>query len=157
MKFWMGMNTELDEKILVDCEPVVQGMGCDIVEARSLRGKKGCQVYMVIWKADGVSLDICADVLKTLRPRIQMLTDDPDVHIEVSSPGMDRLIKTPREYRVFRGRGLRLLTEGENEWAAGILTDVAEGGLTLTAGNDSRTFAFSDIRKAKLDHTQEDV
>jgi ribosome maturation factor RimP len=153
----MGMNTELDEKILEDCAPVALGMGCDIVEVRSLRGKNGCQVYIVIWKADGVSLDVCSDVLKTLRPRIQMLTNDPDARIEVSSPGTDRLIKTPREYRIFRGRGVRVLAEGSNEWAAGILADTAEDSITLSSGGILKTFALSGIRKAKLDHTQEDV
>ncbi|MDR3201466.1 MAG: hypothetical protein LBT68_08390 [Spirochaetales bacterium] len=148
---------ELDSLILVDCEAVVQGMGFEIVEARALRGKSGAQVYIVIYTEQGVSLDSCSEVLKTLRPRIQMLTGDPDVHIEVSSPGLDRVIKTKREYKIFRGRGMRILEEGHSEWAAGIVTDVTDGTLTLVAGGASRTFAFLDIRKAKLDHTQEGV
>jgi ribosome maturation factor RimP len=150
-------ETELDRKILEDCETVVQGMGCRIVEVRSLRGKKGAQVFIVIFRDEGVSLEVCADVLKTLRPRIQMLTNDPGAHIEVSSPGLGRLIKDSREYSIFRGRGLRLLAEDGGEWIAGILTEVSDKTLTLKSGDTSRTFAFSDIRKAKLDHTQEGV
>jgi ribosome maturation factor RimP len=150
-------ETELDKKILEDCETVVQGMGCRIVEVRTLLGKKNAQVFIVIFRAEGVSLEVCSDVLKTLRPRIQMLTNDPDARIEVSSPGLERLIKDSREYHIFRGRGLRLLAAGESEWRAGILADVADKTLTLKSGDASQTFAFSDIRKAKLDHTQEDV
>jgi ribosome maturation factor RimP len=151
------VETELDRKIMEDCEAVVQGMGCRIVEARTLRGKKGVQVFIVIFRAEGVSLELCCDVLKTLRPRIQMLTNDPGAHIEVSSPGLERLIKDSREYRIFCGRGLRLLAAGETEWRTGILADVADTTLTLKSGDASQTFAFSDIRKAKLDHTQEGV
>jgi ribosome maturation factor RimP len=153
----MGMEGELDNLILGDCEAVVRGMGFEILEARSVRGKKDVQVYIVIYAAGGVSLDSCGDVLKTLRPRLQMLSGDSDVHIEVSSPGLERVIKSKREYGIFRGRGLRVLAEGQSEWAAGIITDVTDASLTLEAGGASLTFAFSDIRKAKLDHTQEGV
>ena len=150
-------ESELDGKILEDCEAVVRGMGCEIVELKSLRAKKGVQVFIVIHAPSGVSIDLCSTVLTTLRPRIQMLTDDPDVSIEVSSPGIERTIKSVREYGIFRGRGLRLLSEDSQEWTAGIITEVTGMGVTLKSGDMSRTFSFSDIRKAKLDHTQEGV
>ena len=150
-------ETELDKEIMTDCEAVVRGMGCEIVEVRTLRGKKGVQVHMVIFKTEGVSLELCSDVLKTCKPRLQMLTGDTDVQIEVSSPGIERLIKSSREYAVFKGKGLRVLTEGEAEWTGGIITEAAGDSLRLKSGDVSRTIAFSDIRKAKLDHTQEDV
>ena len=150
-------ESELDNMIMHDCETVVRGMGYEIVELRTLRGKKGVQVYLVIYGTEGVSLNACADVLKTLRPRIQMLTDDPDAHIEVSSPGLDRVIKNNREYRIFRNKGMRILTDGQNEWDPGIVTNVLGESLTLTSGGVSKTIAFKDIRKAKLDHTQEGV
>ncbi|MDR1179715.1 MAG: ribosome maturation factor [Spirochaetales bacterium] len=148
---------ELDSLILEDCGAVVQGMGYDIVELRAVRTKKGAQVYIVIYAARGIGLDDCSQVLKTLRPRIQMLTNTPDVHIEVSSPGTDRLIRSPREYGIFRGRGIRILAGDSKEWSAGILGDIQGESLTLCSGGEIKTFAFSDIRKAKLDHTQEDV
>jgi ribosome maturation factor RimP len=150
-------ESELDSKILLDCEAVVQGMGCEIVEIRTLRGKQGAQVFIVIYQAGGVSIDLCADVLKTLRPRLQMLTDDQDVRIEISSPGLDRVIKGNREFRIFRGRGIRILSQIDNEWVSGILDDVTESGLSLKTGAEIKSFAFSDIRKAKLDDTQEGV
>jgi ribosome maturation factor RimP len=152
-----GMTEELGSLIFGDCEAVVRGLGYDIVELRALRAKKGAQVYIVIYAARGVSLDDCSAVLKTLRPRIQMLTNMPDVHIEVSSPGTGRVIKTPREYQIFRGRGIRILAGDSKEWTAGILGDTTGESLTLSSGGEIKTFAFSDIRKAKLDHTQEDV
>ncbi|MDR1626654.1 MAG: hypothetical protein LBT33_08940 [Spirochaetia bacterium] len=154
----MGMaENGLDSLILADCEAVVRGMGFEIVEARTLRAKGGIQAYIVIYAERGVSLEDCGAVLKTLRPRIQMISGKGEVHIEVSSPGTDRLIKAPREYRIFCGRGLRILAEGSNEWTAGILADTTPDSLTLRSGGEVKTFAFSDIRKAKLDHTQEDV
>ena len=149
--------SELDTKILEDCEAVVRGMGCEIVELKSIRGKKGVQVFIVIHASSGVSTDLCSTVLTTLRPRIQMLTDDPDAGIEVSSPGINRVIKSAREYGIFRGRGLRVLAGDSREWTAGIITEVSDTGLTLNTGGLSKTFAFSDIRKAKLDNTQEVV
>ncbi|MDR1932571.1 MAG: ribosome maturation factor RimP [Spirochaetales bacterium] len=147
----------LDDIILADCEAVAGGMGFDIVDVRTLRAKRGVEAYIVIYRAEGVSLDDCADVLKTLRPRIQMLSGDSDVRIEVSSPGLGRVIKSRREYKIFRGRGMRILAAQSGEWTAGIITDVTDENLTLRAGDASVTFAFSDIRKAKLDHTQEGV
>jgi ribosome maturation factor RimP len=85
-----------------------------------------------------------------------MLTGDPDVHIEVSSPGLNRVIKNMREYRIFLKRGLAVLAEGQSDWARGILTDVTDRGITLTSDGAAAAYAFGEIRKAKLD-TQEDV
>jgi ribosome maturation factor RimP len=144
-------ENELENTILADAEPVVRGMGFEIVEVRALRTKTGVRVYMSIYSPQGVSLDSCADVLKTLRPRLQMLTADPDLYIEVSSPGLDRTLKSPREYRIFQGRGLRLLATGENEWRRGLIAEVTDRGLTLQTDGAFQTFAFQDIRKAKLD------
>jgi ribosome maturation factor RimP len=149
-------ESELEAAVMADIEPVARGMGFEIVELRALRTKSGVRVYLVIYAREGVSLDSCAEVLKTVRPRLQMLSGDADVYIEVSSPGLERVLRGPREFGVFRGRGVSVLPQGGSEWLGGVMGEVSDEGFSLERGGESRFFAFTDIQKAKLD-SQEDV
>lgn len=146
---------DLDSRILEDIEPIIRGMGLELVELRCVRLKNGAQAFAVIYSPQGVDLEKCSDVLKTIRPRIQMIVDDPDVHIEVSSPGLERVLKDQREYRIFIKRGMRILAKGMTDWIGGVVTEVTEKGIVLTSRGNSWSLAYEDIRKSKLDYTQE--
>ncbi|MBP7494028.1 MAG: ribosome maturation factor RimP [Spirochaetales bacterium] len=146
---------DLDQEILEDIEPILEGMGFYAVEVRTVQQKTGPKVYIVITKKGGVNVEDTAEVLKTLRPRIQLLLDAQDIFLEVSSPGIDRIFKHPREYRVFRERGVKILTASNNEWIGGILDSVEEDHVFLRQKGQTRAIPFSQIKKAKLDYSEE--
>lgn len=75
--------------------------------------------------------------------------------LEVSSPGIERSIRSPAEYGIFAGRGVRLLAGTETEWQCGIIDRVEGDTLWLRKGRERRGFALSGIRKARLDHAVE--
>ncbi|MFQ3621283.1 MAG: ribosome maturation factor RimP [Spirochaetales bacterium] len=145
---------DLDAEILADIEPVLQGMGYGVVEVHTVMQKSGLKVYIVITKKGGVNIDDTTEVLQLLKPRIQILTDSPDIYLEVSSPGIDRIIKSTREYRVFLGRGIKILIEKE-QWIGGILQGVEENRLLLKNKDKEFSIPFEKIKKAKLDYTEE--
>ncbi len=146
---------DLDREILEDVEPVLEGMGYFAVEIRTVVQKSGPRVYVVITKKGGVNIDDTAEVLQILRPRIQLLLDTQDVYLEVSSPGIDRVLKDSREYRAFVGRGVKVLKEGEKEWLGGVIDSVEKDLLHLRKDDRRITIPFTQIKKAKLDYTEE--
>jgi ribosome maturation factor RimP len=147
--------SELDVLVYTEIGPIINGMGFEVVELKCIRTKTGVRVFIVIYRHEGVDLESCSEVLKTIRPRIQIIADNPDVHIEVSSPGTARVLKDRREYRIFQGRGLKVLLTEMDDWTGGVLFDVMDSGIVLTKGGTSKTITFDDIRKAKLDYAEE--
>ncbi|MCX7787757.1 MAG: ribosome maturation factor RimP [Spirochaetes bacterium] len=146
---------DLDRQILEDVEPVLEGMGYFAVEIRTVIQKSGPRVYVVITKQGGVNIDDTAEVLQILRPRIQLLLETQDVYLEVSSPGIDRVLKSPREFRAFIGRGVKVLREGQKEWVGGVIDSVKEDLLHLRKDERDIPIPFEQIKKAKLDYTEE--
>ena len=97
----------------------------------------------------------CAEISGMLFPRLETIDALADPSLEVSSPGVDRVVKRPSEYDIFRGRGVRVLAGHATEWESGIIDRVEEGTLWLRRGKETRGFAISGIRKARLDHSVE--
>ena len=136
-------------------EEVVQGVGFRIVELHSSVIKGRTHVNLVVYRPEGVSIDDCAEVHKTLRPRLELLLDDRDVAIQVASPGIDRTIKDNAEFAVFTGRGVSILSRETGEWFGGIVGDAGEREVEVRASEETRRIPYADIQKAKLDYTQE--
>lgn len=146
---------DLDRQILEDVEPVLEGMGYFALEIRTVVQKSGPRVYIVITKRGGVSIDDTAEVLQILKPRIQLLLNTQDVYMEVSSPGIDRVLKDPREYRAFIGRGIKILKEGQKEWIGGVIDSVEKNLIHLRKAEQEIIIPLAEIKKAKLDDTEE--
>lgn len=75
-------------------------MGLELVEVTLLRESRGKCLCVYVDRDGGLSLDDCEKYHKQLQP----LLDDIDYDImEVSSPGVDRPVKTLRDFEKKRG------------------------------------------------------
>jgi ribosome maturation factor RimP len=137
-------------------EPVLTGMGYALVELAVGRRKGVSHIAVVIYRAAGVGVDDCAEVSGMILPRLETMEQlTSGVTLEVSSPGIERSIRSPAEYGIFAGRGVRLLAGTETEWQSGIIDHVEGDTLWLRKGRNTRGFALGGIRKARLDHAVE--
>jgi ribosome maturation factor RimP len=142
----------VQETVRKEVEPVVNGIGFSLVELTVSRQKGATRVGVVIHRPSGVGIEECAEVSKLIFPRLETIEGLAEVSLEVSSPGIERVIKSPREYPLFQGRGLRLLAEGETEWIGGVLETADNGVLALRTEGKLREFPMASVRKARLDH-----
>ena len=152
------MQTRRDEKdkmILEDVQAIVQGMGCTAVEAGSAHRRGVLHVVLVIYRRGGVDLDTCSSVYKAVYPRLEMLHPGSEIRLEVSSPGIERNLKSPREFEIFAGLGVRLLLEEESEWRRGVIVSTSQDSVDINSGDETERFLFSSIRRAKLDNSWE--
>ena len=138
-----------------DIIPIVESMGMGLVELSVGRSHRQTHVRVVVHKATGVSVDDCGRLARMLQPRLETMDNLPDVTLEVSSPGVDRKLKSNDELGIFVGKGVRVLTG--DDWITGIISGVDDGKLILEQEQGLKSIEVVDIRRARLDHALEAV
>ena len=151
----INIDRIIKDRIFKDLEPVVSGLGYEIVELIIGWTKKETHITVVIYKSDGVGIDDCTRVSKTIHPRLEFFNEIENLILRVSSPGIDRVLKTRREYRIFHNRGVKILLAGSNDWLGGIIKEPGDAGFILQAKEGMMDIEYSTIKKAKLDYTEE--
>ena len=135
--------------------PIVEGLGFRIVELNMTVVKGRTHVTLVIYSPDGVGIDDCATVHRTVLPRLELLLDDRDIALQVASPGIDRVLKSWSEFEVFSGRGVRVLRQGADDWLCGTVLRAHATEVEIASATGVVAVPHADIQKAKLDYTQE--
>ncbi|MBF9017247.1 MULTISPECIES: hypothetical protein [unclassified Oceanispirochaeta] len=146
---------DISSRIIKDLEPVLNTMGIALVEANAAVVKQVYNVRLVVYKEEGVSLRVCEDVHKVLRPRLDLLVESRDLSLEITSPGIDRRIKGAREYAIFQGKYVKILLEDQNDWISGKIEESDGKTLILKVGDENKSFSLDSVRKGKLDYTME--
>lgn len=131
-------NDEIAARITALADPIVAARGVELVEVE-VRGARGSRVVRVVADADdGLDLDLIADLSREIGERL----DDEDVvdgkhMLEVSSPGVDRPLRTVSTFRRNVGRDVRVvrsrdaIDRGEKGEVTGRLADVRDDVLVL--------------------------
>ncbi len=144
-----------DKTVRDTIEPVLAALGFSLVDCTVGRRKGATRVAVVIYRKEGVGVEDCAAVSGALLPRLETLPEIQEVSLEVSSPGTERVLRSPTEYALFAGRGVRILSGEETEWRRGIIDRVENGTLWLREGRENHGFALAGIRRARLDDSVE--
>ncbi len=139
-------DTVLREEIF----PMIQGMGYQIVEFEWQRTRAGIRIYLVIYREGGISMDDTSGVYRAVYPRMEILFDTRDIHLEISSPGVSRRIKGTHEYDIFAGRRIKVLPMDSSEWYKGTNRGVQNGKLELDVDGEMIDIPISNIKKAQL-------
>ncbi len=92
-------------------EPVAAALGLEVIDIEFRREGPGWVLRLFIDKPGGITLDDCTAMSRELSP----VLDVEDLiehayHLEVSSPGATRPLKTDRDLERYRGRRVRVST-----------------------------------------------
>jgi ribosome maturation factor RimP len=141
-----------------------------LVEATVSRHKGSTQIRVIVYKAGAnavVGINDCSGVHHAILPRLELAFPGEDLYVEVSSPGIDRLIRDGAEFVHYLGRGVRCYRTDISDWTAGILKAADAEKVTLflkktlpkkdPLGEKGETINLNlnIIAKAKLDHSVE--
>ena len=132
-------------------EEVLNGLGFRLIELSVSQHRGSTQVRVVIYNGSAIGTDDCSKVHRAITPRLELAFPDQDIHIEVSSPGIDRLIKDKKEFSHYLGRSVRCYRTDISDWTTGILETVDEDGIGLMTKIGVIKLEFEIIAKAKLD------
>jgi len=143
-----------DVSVREPLETILKGLGYSLIEFVISRHKGSIQIRAVIYNGKSIGTDDCSKVHRVMMPRLE-LAFQGDIHLEVSSPGIDRLIKDTEEFVHYKGRGIRCYCTDVSDWVKGILESINDDGITIKASEGIRQLRFDIIAKAKLDPSQE--
>jgi ribosome maturation factor RimP len=149
------MADSREQALLDQVKPILEGMGFSLVELRLGRSKRQSYLSVVVYRPEGVGIDECAAISRNLLPRLELLDWLPDLRLEVSSPGLDRVLRSSEEFGIFKGRGLKVWTEGADDWLDGKNEGLVDGVLRLSRSGGIVEIPLAQIRKVKLDASQE--
>ncbi|MDR0379904.1 MAG: ribosome maturation factor RimP [Candidatus Accumulibacter sp.] len=134
-------------------EKTTEGLGFELVDIeRSPRGRV-LRVFIDRQdKAGGVDVEDCAQVSHQLSRVLAVENVDYD-RLEVSSPGLDRVLKKPADFVRFSGSEvdlrLRLAIDGRRNFK-GVLRGLQDDRLRLTTDAGELELDFGNIDKARL-------
>lgn len=102
--------------------------------------------------ATDLDLDLIGEVSEGLSRMLDAESDlEGPYQLEVSSPGLERKLKTPRHFEKSVGRIVRLkVREGEsNRTMEGTLESAGDDGFVIEADGTRQGFAYVDVVSAK--------
>ncbi len=139
-----------DIPYFADCEPLVENMGFKLVDLNVFRKQNNWHIKAVIkGKKDGVGIKDCASIHRMLQTRLEALIGSQDIEMEVSSPGINRVVKRSVELFAFQGETAEIWDASITEWRRGILKAVNEKGIILTEDGIDLEIPYEHIKKAK--------
>ena len=88
-------KAELTTFVTPKCQALAQRMGLELVDVCLDKESAGKYLRIYLDKPQGLSLDDCESYHRAIQPQLEQYDYD---FLEVSSPGVDRPLKTPRDY-----------------------------------------------------------
>lgn len=147
MRGGVADDTELEAGI----EAILAKAGLFLLEFSLSRHRGSLTVKAVVYSPAGTGTEECAKAHRLMLPQIQIACGIQSPNIEISSPGIDRIIRAKREWKAFVGRFVRLLPRGENDWIEGKLTGFGETSIEFEGPGGLTTIDIDSIAKARLD------
>ena len=144
-----------NERLFAELEPLLAGAGLALVELSASRRGGSATVRTTVYKAAGTGTDECAAAHRLMYPRLQILLGTESLSLEVASPGIDRSLRTAREWRVFAGRSVKVLLKDGGDWIRGKIAECDGEKVVLACRNGARSVALAAVAKARLDSSQE--
>lgn len=132
-----------------DIKNVVESMGLSLYDIVTV-SEFGATIYRVMINSkDGISLDKCAEVTRMLNPLLDVTPPvNGDYRLEVSSPGIERKLKTLKHFNASVGEKVQVVLIS-NEVLKGELVKVEGSKITV---NDEQvgeqTIPFDEVIKA---------
>ena len=150
-------KNEIIEKLIPLVENTAMRYGVIPLEVDFTKESGKWYLRIFLYKNEGVTLDDCENVSRSLNPFLDELIPIK-FYLEVSSPGLDRKLKSDKEFIIFNGKvidlKLKSLVDGteEKHFLCKILDYDIENGLTVQKLDDNKKLVISKdkIHKAQL-------
>lgn len=148
------MLTAKEQSLLSSLEPRAREEGVEIVTVEVVGAKKAPTIRVYIDTPEGVSFDQLASAQRWINDIMDELDPFPGAYmLEVSSPGIDRPLRTPEHFQRFAGEVAVLNTkapiDGRSKWT-GKLAGMDGDDVLLEVDGITEHIAISEIKRARL-------
>ncbi len=153
----LSRKEQIEEKVWEMMTPILQKNGLIGVDAEYV--KEGGEYFLrcYIDKEGGVGITDCENVSRELDPLLDEADLIPDAYtLEVSSPGLGRVLKRPRDFQYGIGREVELrfykARDGHKD-LRGILVGEDPKTVTLESDGETKVFEKSELSKISLTYS----
>ena len=162
-------NPAIDRAALLRVlEPVAIAHGAELVDVEFRPEHGGWVLRVFVEKAGAaerslstrdaaISLELCANVSRDLSPALDVVDLIPHAYrLEVSSPGIERPLRTERDFLRFTGHKVRLKRQPASGGSSGervvvgLIEGVVDGRLRVVEGKRAHEIPLSGIESARL-------
>ena len=144
----------LRERLIALIEPLLVQLGYELVELEMAPAHGRGSLRIFIDRPEGIGISDCERVSREVSALMDVEDPIPTAYaLEVSSPGDDRVLRTPAHFERFRGS--RVLVElvapraGRRRYT-GLLQEVSATGVALEVDRQRVDVSFGEIAKARL-------
>lgn len=156
---WIGrflkMSQLIIDKVRSFLDTLLPTLGLELFDVQFRREGHGWVLRVFIDVESGVSLNHCSAVSRELGNYLDVEDCiDHAYHLEVSSPGLERPLRSPDDFLRFKGKKARVKVHGEIDGIKvfeGVIEDAGEDLIKLQLADGSAVqFTFAMINKARL-------
>ena len=145
-------NKELQIEELIT--PTVEALDAQVWGVEDLRQGKNSVLRIYVEREDGVSVDLCADVSRHVSDLLDVEEILPEAYtLEVSSPGMDRLLFKSAHYVSHIGERvdvrLNYPFEGRKK-IIGLLAGLEDNSVVVQVDGDEYLLPLENVHKARI-------
>lgn len=146
----------LEAKVEGVIRPLLDDLGIELYDMSVLASRGRSLLRVFIEKEGGVTIDDCERVSREIEALLDVEDPIPGPYtLEVSSPGLDRPLKTPEHFRRFSGSAARVVTFEpiENQtFFLGEILDAGETDIVMQLPGDRKVIIpYRMISKARLE------
>ena len=131
-------------------EQTVQGLDYELVDFET--SPRGRLMRVFIDSPNGITVDDGSAVSNQLTRSFEVENVDFD-RLEISSPGLDRVVKKPADFERFAGQDIQIkvrIPQAGRRNFQGELLGLKEGRVILRLEKDDVELEFNNIEKARL-------
>jgi ribosome maturation factor RimP len=134
--------------------PLVESLGCEVWGVEFFSQGHRSKLRLYIDRPEGVAIGDCERVSREVSDLLDVEDVVPQSYVlEVSSPGMDRILFKPKQYLKNVGQKvdvrLHYPYEGSKR-VVGVLTGLEDDEVVVRAGEDEYLLPLENIQRARL-------
>lgn len=150
-------TTELLQKVEILAAPVLESLGLELIEREFVpdQGRRILRLYIDRETAP-VTIDDCETASRALEPLLDVENLIPGRYaLEVSSPGLNRPLRRPKDFERFAGRKVDIKTAGTiggRRHFLGVLKGLRGDTVVVQEYSGEFLIPLGDIKKARIRH-----
>ncbi|UER67942.1 ribosome maturation factor RimP [Borrelia sp. BU AG58] len=122
-------------------------LGIEILEINTFRKRDQGRVRVVLCGQGDFGVDKLCDLHKMILLSLGSALKCK-FSLELSTPGVNRKIKSKREFKIFEGKEIKLMLD--NEFEEGLILKAEEDSFIFKTGSKEMKVFYGDVRKARL-------
>jgi len=155
----LGIINMHDEKIIDNVreilDPLLFEKAFELVDVQYRRESRGTVLRIYVDKQGGITIGDCAEISRELSTLLDVHDMVPGSYtLEVSSPGLDRPLRRPKDFERFKGNKVKIKTKSdlnERRVFVGRLLDFMNDIASVEIDGHEYFIPYNEIEKANLE------